>query len=137
MQKSSIAQHIGRIFLGLFLAFAGVGHLSWSRHEFQAQVPPWLPMSPDLVVILSGVVEILLGLSLLFLWRKKVEAGWAAAIFFVLIFPGNIAQYTEHRKAFGLDSETARLVRLFFQPLLVAWALWATGAWRAWREGRR
>jgi hypothetical protein len=39
------------------------------------------------------------------------------------LFPGNIAQYTEHRAAFGLNTDTARLVRLFFQPLLVAWAL--------------
>ena len=36
--------------------------------------------------------------------------------------------------AFGLDSDRARLVRLFFQPVLVAWALWSTGAWRAWRN---
>lgn len=39
--------------------------------------------------------------------------------------------------AFGLTSDTARFVRLFFQPVLVAWALWSTGAWRAWRAQRR
>ena len=48
------------------------------------------------------------------------------AAFFVAIFPGNISQYVNGIDAFGLDTERARLVRLFFQPLLVAWALWAT-----------
>lgn len=52
------------------------------------------------------------------------------------IFPGNVAQYVEGTDAFGLDSDRARLVRLFFQPLLVAWALWSTGAWRYWRDSR-
>jgi uncharacterized membrane protein len=91
-------------------------------------------MNPDLVVLLSGGVEILLGLSLVGLYRYKAYVGLVAALFFVAIFPGNIAQYTEHRSAFGLETDTARLVRLFFQPVLVAWALWCTGAWTALRQ---
>ena len=57
--------------------------------------------------------------------------GGVTAAFFVAIFPGNISQYVTGTDAFGLDSDRARLVRLFFQPVLVAWALWSTGAWRA------
>ena len=30
-----------------------------------------------------------------------------------------------------------RLVRLLFQPVLVAAALWSTGAWATWRSRRR
>ena len=120
--------------LGLFLAFAGTSHLTWSRVEFLAQVPPWIPMNPDLVVVLSGIVEILLGLSLIFLNKWKEKVGWTTAIFFILIFPGNISQYVNEIDAFGLDSNKARLIRLFFQPVLVIWALWATGAWKAWRN---
>jgi len=45
----------------------------------------------------------------------------------VAVFPGNVAQYVEGVDAFGLDSDRARLVRLFFQPVLVLWALFAGG----------
>src|SRR6202140_2215851 len=103
------------------LVYTGVSHLTFARQEFQAQVPPWIPLKPDLVVFLSGFVEIALGLSLLALYRYKTYVGLIAALFFVAVFPGNIAQYTEHRAAFGLNTDTARLSRLFLQPALLAW----------------
>jgi uncharacterized membrane protein len=132
--KTSKAQLVGRLLLGLMLVNSGVAHLTYLRQPFHAQVPPWVPLNPDLVVVLSGYVEIILGLSLVGLYRVKAHMGIIAALFFVAVFPGNIAQYTEHRAAFGLETDTARLVRLFFQPVLVAWALWSTGAWRAIRQ---
>ena len=132
--KTSTAQLFGRLLLGLMLSMSGVSHLTYFRQAFRAQVPPWVPLNPDLVVVLSGCVEITLGLSLLALHRRKAYVGIIAALFFVAVFPGNIAQYTEHRAAFGLETDTARLVRLFFQPVLVAWALWSTGAWSALRQ---
>jgi uncharacterized membrane protein len=110
--KTSKAQLLGRILLGLMLVSSGVSHRTYLRAQFQAQVPPWVPLSPDLVVVLSGCVEIILGLSFIALYRRKVYVGITAALFFVAVFPGNIAQYTEHRAAFGLDTDTARLVRL-------------------------
>lgn len=116
--------------LGAFLTYAGISHLSFGRQEFQAQVPKSLPLDPDLVVILSGVAEVGLGLSLLTLLKKRVHVGWIVALFFVAVFPGNIAQLLDHRDAFGLDTDGKRLARLFFQPVLVALALWGTGAWR-------
>lgn len=123
-----------RILLGLSLLFAGIGHLTFARLEFVAQVPIWVPLPTDLVVVLSGIAEIGLGLALMTLPKWKVLAGWATAIFFVLIFPGNIAQYINGVDAFGLDSDQARLIRLFFQPVLIAWALWSTGAWKAFKN---
>lgn len=134
---STWPQRIARWLLGAALLLAGTGHLTVGRAEFLAQVPPWLPIEPDLVVLASGVVEIVLGLALLLArgrWRAGV--GWATALFFLAIFPGNIAQFTEGRDGFGLDTDLARGIRLLFQPVLVAWALWSTGAWRAWREHR-
>lgn len=131
-----IAQRIPQIILGLTLAFAGIGHLTTSRTEFQAQVPTILKSWADFVVLASGVVEIVLGLSLIFLWRYRVVVGWVVAAFFVAIFPGNISQYLNQVDAFGLDSDRERFIRLFFQPLLVIWALWATGAWKE-RKARR
>ncbi len=127
---------IARILLGLMLAFAGTSHLTWSRQDFQGQVPGWMPLDADLVVVLSGVVEILLGLALLVLPRYRVQVGWIVALFFVLIFPGNVSQFMTHDPAFGLNTDLARGVRLLFQPLLVIWALWSTGAWAAWRADK-
>jgi uncharacterized membrane protein len=120
----------GQVALGAVLLTAGVGHLTAQRQEFQAQVPPWVPLSPDLVVVASGVVEIGLGAALAATWKQPVRAavGATAAAFFVAVFPGNIAQLTGHVDAFGLDSDAKRAVRLVFQPLLVAWALAATDA---------
>ena len=114
--------------LGAALVFAGIGHLTFSRQEFQAQVPLWLPLDPDFVVVASGVVEITLGLGILSAGRIAAYFGIATAVFFVAIFPGNINQYVEGIDAFGLSTDQARLTRLFFQPLLVVWALWSTSA---------
>lgn len=125
-----------RILLGAFLIFAGTSHLTVARAEFLAQVPTWLPVNGDLVVVLSGIAEITLGLALVFLVKQRVLVGLAVAAFFVLIFPGNISQYVNRIDAFGLNTDRARFIRLFFQPVLVAWALWATGAWRALRTKR-
>lgn len=121
--------------LGAFLVFTGLGHLFWLRKDFYAQVPAWVPVSEDLVVVASGVVEIALGLALLSGVRRAL-VGWLTAAFFVVVFPGNIAQYVEGVDAFGLDTDRARAVRLLFQPVLVAVALWCTGAWRDWRAAR-
>jgi uncharacterized membrane protein len=123
-----------QILLGLALGYAGIGHLTTSRQEFQAQVPTVFADIADFVVVASGVVEIVLGLALVGLWKYRVQVGWVVAAFFVAICPGNISQYVNGVDAFGLDSDTSRLVRLFFQPLLVVWALWSTGAWGSWRK---
>lgn len=136
--KTTLTQNIFRILLALFMIYAGFSHLTFNRIDFQAQVPDWVPMSKDLVVILSGIVEMALGLALLFWKKQRVRIGWALAIFFILVFPGNIAQYLEGKDAFGaLNSDRARLIRLFFQPVLIAWALWSSGSWKAYRESKK
>jgi uncharacterized membrane protein len=121
---------VSQVALGAFLLSAGASHLTVSRLEFPAQVPTWLPLDPDFVVISSGIVEILLGLSLITLWRFRKRVGLLVALFFVAIFPGNINQFVNGIDAFGLNSDSARAVRLLFQPVLVLWALWSTGALR-------
>jgi len=132
--KTSKTQNVFRILLALFMIFAGISHLTFNRVEFQAQVPDWLPLSKDLVVILSGILEMILGLGLAFWAKQRVKFGWALALFFILVFPGNIAQYVDGKDAFGaLNSDRARLIRLFFQPVLIVWVLWSAGSWKAWR----
>ena len=132
--KTSLLQNIFRIVLGALMVLAAIGHMTYQRAEFQAQVPDWIPLSKDLIVILSGLIEAALGLGIIFWKRERVKFGIALAIFFVLIFPGNIAQYMTGTDAFGLDTDRARLIRLFFQPVLILWALWSTGALTAFTQ---
>ena len=130
-------KHIRRIpqsILGLALIFTGVSHLTTRRLEFQAQVPDQLQQWANVVVLISGVVEIALGVGLLVLWKFRVIIGWLTAIFFVAIFWGNISQFVNGVDAFGLDTGAERFVRLLFQPVLVIWALLSTGAWGFWRR---
>jgi uncharacterized membrane protein len=133
-------KRITQISLGIFLTLAGRSHLGSNRIAFQAQVPTWLPLDPDFVVIASGLVEITLGALLittaLILKRYRGLVGLMAAAFFVLIFAGNINQYVNHLDAFGLDTDSKRFIRLLFQPLLVAWALWSSGAIRLLKKAR-
>lgn len=122
---------MARWVLGASLVFAGTSHLTFARREFLAQVPSWVPLDADLVVVLSGIAELALGAALLVLSRHRALVGGVVALFFVAIFPGNTSQYVNH-----VDSDRARFIRLFFQPVLVAWALWSTGAWATWRARR-
>jgi uncharacterized membrane protein len=122
-------RHSARYLLGAALIYAGIGHFTFSRIAFQAQVPPWLPLDPDFVVLASGAVEIALGLGLIVISRYRKQIGWVTAAFFLAVFPGNISQYLTQTDAFGLNTDEARAIRLLFQPLLIVWALWATEAW--------
>jgi len=122
------ARNAARVLLGSAMMLAGVGHLTFARKGFQAQVPESLPMDDDAVVLASGVVEIAMGAALVFLPRFRVQLGWLLGGFFTAIFPGNISQYLKRDPHLGLDTDRKRLIRLFGQPLLVAWALWSTGA---------
>lgn len=115
-----------RVLLGAFLVAAGVGHLTFLRKDFQAQVPDWIPLPVDDTVVYSGIAEIALGSSLILAEKNKEAVGKIAAMFFTAVFPGNIAQYMQHRSAFGLNSDSNRLARLFFQPVLIYWALKTT-----------
>lgn len=126
MNKENI-KTIAKYGLGAMLITAGIGHLSFVRKEFQAQVPDWVPLDKDDTVVYSGIAEIALGTAIIAA-PKKYESliGKIAASFFTAVFPGNIAQYQNRRSSFGLDTDNKRLARLFMQPLLVAWALKST-----------
>lgn len=127
--ESDRVQTVARWVLGAFLVFAGLAHLTVQRTEFSAQVPSWFPVEADAVVVVSGLVELLLGGALIFARRRVALVGVVVAGFFIVIFPGNISQFIEGKNAFGLNSDSARFIRLGFQPVLVLWALWSTGGW--------
>lgn len=121
---------LARTVLATAMIFAGLSHLLWARKDFRAQVPDWavedLPLDKDAVVLISGVVEMGFGAALLALPRERRRIGALLAAFFVAIFPGNVDQWRARRSAFGLDTDQKRFARLFFQPVLVAWAWWST-----------
>ena len=125
--KKSTEKNIARILLGAGLVFAGITHLTVARKEFKAQVPDWVPLKKDDTVVYSGIAEIALGSALVLADKPHKElVGKIAAAFFTAVFPGNISQYAHRRSAFGLDTDRKRFARLFFQPLLVYWALKST-----------
>jgi uncharacterized membrane protein len=128
MTRSTPLRSAARLVLGGVLIVAGLGHLTFARNDFQAQVPDWVGIDKDVVVVLSGFVEIALGGALILVRRRRSLLGLAAGLFFIAVFPGNISQYVDGDDAFGLSSDRARLTRLFFQPVLVAWAWWSTDA---------
>jgi len=131
LMKTTIIQNIFRVLLGSIMLYIGIAHLSFRRIEFQAQVPTWLTTNEgmmDLVVLISGYIEIAFGVLMILGGKLKIKTGIALGIFYVLIFPGNINQYINEIDSLRLDSDNKRLIRLFFQPLLVLWAFWSTGA---------
>jgi len=127
MSTACNSKTMARVMLGAGLVLAGISHLTVARKEFQAQVPDWVPLKKDDTVVYSGMAEIALGSALAFAPQSRHSAvGRLAAAFFIAVFPGNIAQYTRHRNAFGLNTDAKRFARLFFQPVLVWWALKST-----------
>ena len=131
LMKTTIIQNIFRFLLGSIMLYIGIAHLSFRRIEFQAQVPTWLTTNEgmmDLIVLISGYIEIAFGILMILGGKLKVKTGIALGIFYILIFPGNINQYINEIDSLRLDSDNKRLIRLFFQPLLVLWAFWSSGA---------
>ena len=128
--RSLVARGIARWALAGLLAVAGASHLTWGRRGYRIVVPDWATrlttLDKDAIVVASGAVELVLAGALVALPNERKTVGWLVAAFFVAVFPGNVEQYVKHRDGFGLDTDTKRLVRLFFQPALVAWAIWST-----------
>ncbi|MGA8847645.1 MAG: hypothetical protein WB471_13600 [Nocardioides sp.] len=133
MRTPTTVRSLGRLLLAAMLLVAGVAHFA-AADEFLGQVPTFLP-AREAIVIVSGVLELGLGASLLVLrGRGLALLGWVVALFFIAVFPGNVWQAINDSDSFGLDTDRARLLRLPFQPLLVLLALWSTDAWRTWRS---
>ena len=88
--ETGTTRTVARCALGGTLVVAGTGHLTTQRDEFRAQVPEWMPLDDDLVVLASGVVEIALGAALILLRRQRAAVGLVVAGFFVVIFTRSI-----------------------------------------------
>lgn len=122
--------------LAAFYAFAGIVHLT-APQPFLRIMPGWVP-SPGLVVLLTGVAELLGAIALVqpFDARLRKAGGWGLALYAVCVFPANINHFAmdmakpDHGIGLGYH-----VPRIFAQPLLVWLALWVSSAiewpWRA------
>lgn len=84
--------------------------------------------------VIKLVSQILLGAFLAFAGISHLTVARGE---FLAQVPAWLPQYTNRIDAFGLNTDQARFTRLFFQPVLVAWALWSTDAWRMLRRRSR
>lgn len=132
---------IARWLLAGLLVFAGVSHLAWARRGFRIAVPDWVARDragKDAVVLTSGVAEIMLGVAAVAAApRERRRVGVAIAAFFVAVFPGNVHHWRSGRSVPFMRTDRARFLRLFLQPVLVAWALWSTAPEPAGASSRR
>lgn len=115
--------------LALALGAIGVLHFTGTR-GFRVVVPDWATrltrLDKDAIVLASGTAELALASGLIALPRERRRIGLATAAFFLAVFPGNVHQWRTRRSTPGLDTDGRRLGRLFVQPVLMLWAVWAT-----------
>lgn len=120
-------RRIARLLLAAFYALAGVAHLIFTDAMVRI-TPTWVPMA-HAVVLATGVCE-LLGAYGLLTRRWRVAAGWAFAIYALCVYPANVNHaMIDLRSGTGL-SAWYHVPRLLLQPLIIWWALWASGAVR-------
>jgi uncharacterized membrane protein len=105
---------------------AGVNHFIHPETYLRI-MPPWLP-EPALLVILSGIAEILLGIGLLWTKTRRVAA-WGIILLLVAVFPANIQMALNWHRT-GHPHEWIAWARLPLQGVLIWWA------WRYTRSGQ-
>lgn len=135
-----MSRTIARWVLAVALGAIGIMHFVQTR-GFRVVVPEWATrlskLDKESIVIASGAAEIALAAGLIALPGERRKIGWATAAFFAAVFPGNVHQWRTKRSTPGLHTDARRFGRLFLQPVLIAWALWATSPQPRGRSRRR
>jgi len=113
--------------MAAFYIFGGYNHLA-NPEFYLAIMPPNLP-EPELLNVVSGLAEILLGVFLLDP-RTRALAAWGTIALLVAVFPANVYAATANVGADGpgTGAGIANWIRLPFQIVFIAWAWWYTGA---------
>ncbi len=88
MQGVAIAQVVVRVLLALIFIVAGVLHFTATR-QYAAIIPGWVPLSANLVVQITGVMEVAGGVGLLVPALLR-PAGICLILFLVAVFPANV-----------------------------------------------
>ena len=107
--------------LALLMTAAGLGHFA-DPEPWAAIVPK--PLPPLATVYVSGVFEILGGIGLLVPRTRRFSA-FGLAILFVAVFPANLYQWWFDLPLGPIQPPGwYHAIRLPFQGVLIAWALW-------------
>ena len=113
--------------MSAFYVFAGFSHVM-NPAFFVAIMPPDLP-GPDWLVLVSGLIEITLGVYLLEP-RTRVLAAWGVIALLIAVYPANIHAALHNvgppSGEPGSGNAVVNWVRLPFQAVFVAWAWWYT-----------
>jgi uncharacterized membrane protein len=112
-----------RVVLAVGMIAIGIGHFARPQ-AFVGIVPAFLP-APLLLVLVSGFFEVLGGAGLL-VPRGRRAASVGLVLLYVAVFPANINMVV-HPELGGGAPVWALWLRLPFQALFIAWALWAGG----------
>jgi uncharacterized membrane protein len=110
--------------MAVAMVFAGVSHVV-RPDPFVQHLPDWMPAREALVLI-TGVIEVLLGAALVRPRSRRRLAGRALAAYFVAVFPANVYVAIEGVDVDGQPGGTYHWIRLPMQALFIAWALWST-----------
>ena len=130
--SSQPARRVLRYVLSAFMTAIGLLHFP-ADHIFVQIVPPFFPAAYALVWI-SGLIEIALGIGLLF-ERTRRAAGFGLVALYVAVFPANIYMAIENVQLHGLPAwleqppSASLWARLPFQVVFVLWALWVAEIW--------
>lgn len=110
------------ILLGLFFIAAGINHFAHPVF-YVRMVPPYLPVHALLVQI-SGVCEILGGVGLLLPATRRIAAFGLIALL-IAVFPANVQMALHPELYRDIGTETAFLIRLPLQIILIGLVWWA------------
>ena len=110
--------------LGMAMVVAGVGHLV-EPAPFEQHLPSWVPGAGTLVAA-TGLVEIALGVALAVARSRRHLVGQATAVYLVAVFPANVYVAIAGIDVDGQPGGVYPWLRLPFQALFIAWALWST-----------
>lgn len=123
IQPSKRRKEILRVVLAIAIMIVGTTHFTHTE-QYARIVPP--PLPPDAMVYISGFFEILGGIGLL-IPLVSVAAAWGLVALFIAVFPANIYQSIYSIPIDGIPHHPwLYWVRLPFQAVLIAWALWYT-----------
>lgn len=135
VEPESRTRRAGRLVLAAAYAAAGALHLGRPA-PFLSVTPTWVPQ-PKAVVALTGVAELLGAIGLLQTRSPRLRryAGWGLALYALCVWPANFhhMQIDMARSALGQSHGLGlryHVPRLLAQPLIMWWALWASGAVR-------
>ena len=117
-----LIKQITKVIFALFFIVAGVNHFV-DTPFYESITPPYLPW-PYALVIISGIAEIVLGISLLIPRLSRVAA-WGIIALLIAVFPANIHMAT-HPDLYPTIPPVALWIRLPLQGILVLWAYWYT-----------